>query len=304
MKYQNIAILTFLFIIGIAVYILLIRPMGLPFKEPVAPTGAEFVIQKPVDGELRGVIEIGSTGFNAFIIHVDRQKRWEMVAKDFGVSLAYEGLATPEAIRQGVNRYMSTMFDNAVARKNIHIVVSSGAQKTPKVFKIVHELQKIGYRTVAVSATDEARYGFVATVPASMTTSAYFVDVGSGNTKVAWMEGDSLRSYESPGAKYFELGLKDSVVYQQIKMQSAAIPVSSRQKAFIIGGAPFMLAEKIRSGNERFTLLKDPGYYIPTNQRMASGINIYKAIADGTGTKDFIFDWDANFSIGYLLSLP
>jgi hypothetical protein len=33
-------------------------------------------------------------------------------------------------------------------------------------------------------------------------------------------------------------------------------------------------------------------------------VNIYKAIKDATGTDQFVFDWDANFTIGFLLDLP
>jgi hypothetical protein len=43
-------------------------------------------------------VEVGATGFNSFVINMDAQKRWEIVSKDFGESLAYEGLATTEDI--------------------------------------------------------------------------------------------------------------------------------------------------------------------------------------------------------------
>ena len=36
---------------------------------------------------------------------------------------------------------------------------------------------------------------------------------------------------------------------------------------------------------------------------MASGLNIYKGFVDATNTDTFVFDWDANFTIGFLLSL-
>ena len=36
---------------------------------------------------------------------------------------------------------------------------------------------------------------------------------------------------------------------------------------------------------------------------MASGLNIYKGIVETTKTDTFVFDWDANFTIGFLLSL-
>jgi len=49
--------------------------------------------------------------------------------------------------------------------------------------------------------------------------------------------------------------------------------------------------------------LKAPQSYEAADKKMASGLNIYKAIADATQTDTFVFDWDANFTIGFLLSL-
>src|SRR5829696_3251293 len=56
--------------------------------------GFDYQPEKPVNGIMKGVVEIGATGFNSFVIWVDSAKRWEVVAKDFGTSLVYEGLAT------------------------------------------------------------------------------------------------------------------------------------------------------------------------------------------------------------------
>lgn len=75
---------------------------------------------------------------------MDIQKRWEIVSKDFGESLAYEGLATTEDIRAGLKKYISGMFDKGVAKNNIHFVISSGAQKEPKTTIISNELKKWG----------------------------------------------------------------------------------------------------------------------------------------------------------------
>src|SRR6476661_8186675 len=70
-----------------------------------------YTPEKPQNGTLRGVVEVGATGFNSFVINMDSQKRWEIVSKDFGESLAYEGLATTEDIRNGLKKYIAGMFD-------------------------------------------------------------------------------------------------------------------------------------------------------------------------------------------------
>ena len=88
--------------------------------------GREFnyTPEKPIDGTLRGVVELGATGFNSFVINMDNQKRWEIVSKDFGESLAYEGLPTTEDIRAGLKRDISGMLDKGVAKKNTNFLIA------------------------------------------------------------------------------------------------------------------------------------------------------------------------------------
>jgi hypothetical protein len=262
-----------------------------------------YTPEKPEDGTLRGVVEVGATGFNSFVINMDKQKRWEIVSKDFGESLAYEGLATTEDIRQGLRKYLSSMFDKGVAKNNMHFVISSGAQKEPKTTTISNELKKFGYVVNNVTADEEAKFALRATVPAAFTDNSFMVDIGSGNTKVSWSDNGNLKTLELPGAKYYEKGTSDQDVYDEVKRQMSKVPEGKRNVGFIIGGVPFTLAKQHRKGEERYTVLKAPGAYKETDKKSASGLNIYKAIVDATNTDTFVFDWDANFTIGFLLSL-
>ena len=262
-----------------------------------------YTPEKPVHGKLRGVVELGATGFNSFVINLDEQRRWEIISKDFGTSLAYEGLATTEDIREGLKKYIGGMLDKGVAKKDIHFVISSGAQKEPKTTIISNELKKMGYVVNAVSPDQEAKFGLKATIPTSFADNSFMVDIGSGNTKVSWEEGGTLKALELPGAKYYEKGTSDEEVYNAIKTQISKIPADKRNVGFIIGGVPFTLAKQHRKGEERYTVLRDAGSYKPVDKKMSSGLNIYKAIVDGTQTDTFVFDWDANFTIGFLLGL-
>ena len=262
-----------------------------------------YTPEKPQNGTLRGVVEVGATGFNSFVINLDNQKRWEIVSKDFGESLAYEGLATTEDIRAGLKKYLSAMFDKGVAKNNMHFVISSGAQKEPKTIIIGNELKKMGYVVNNVNPEQEARYALRATVPAEFLDNSFMVDIGSGNTKVSWEENGSLKTLELPGAKYYEKGTGDEEVYNQVKQQIAKIPESKRNVGFIIGGVPYTLANQHRNGEERYTVLNAPQSYKAADKKMGSGLNIYKGIVDATGTDTFVFDWDANFTIGFLLGL-
>jgi hypothetical protein len=262
-----------------------------------------YTPEKPVNGTLRGVVELGATGFNSFVINMDNQKRWEIISKDFGESLAYEGLATTEDIRAGLKKYIAGMFDKGVAKNNIHFVISSGAQKEPKTTIIGNELKKMGYVVNNVSPEQEARFGLRATIPPPFADNSFMVDVGSGNTKVSWEESGSSKTMELPGAKYYEKGTSDEQVYEEVKRQAGKIPEGKRNVGFIIGGVPFTLAKQHRKGEERYTVLKPPSSYKAEDKKMGSGLNIYKAFVDATGTDTFVFDWDANFTIGFLLSL-
>jgi hypothetical protein len=262
-----------------------------------------YTPEKPVNGTMRGVVEVGATGFNSFVINMDKEKRWEIVSKDFGESLAYEGLATTEDIRAGLKKYLAGMFDKGVNKNNMHFVISSGAQKEPKTTIIANELKKMGYVVNLVTPEQEGKFALKATIPPQFADNSYMVDIGSGNTKVSWDENGNVKAMELPGAKYYEKNVSDEDVYNEVKEKIARVPEGKRNVCFILGGVPFTLANQHRKGEERYTVLKDPGSYKATDKKMASGLNIYKAIADGTKTDTYVFDWDANFTIGFLLSL-
>lgn len=260
--------------------------------------------EKPVNGELKGVVEVGATGFNSFVINMDKEKRWEIRSKDFGKSLVYEGLATTDDIRSGLKKYISDMFDKGVKSKNVHFIISSGAQKEPKTTIISSELKKMGFVVNLVTPEQEGKLALRSALPASYNESAFVTDMGSGNTKISWVSGNGLTAVETPGAKYFEKEMKDDEVYNTVKTKASQIPTAQREVCFIIGGTPFEMANQHRQGEERYTVLKAPSEYNDEKPKMKSGLNIYKAIVDATGCDTFVFDWDANFSIGFLLTLP
>jgi hypothetical protein len=260
--------------------------------------------EKPVNGELKGIVEVGATGFNSFIINMDKERRWEVLSKDFGQSLVYEGLATTDDIRAGLKKYISMMFDKGVKSKNVHFIISSGAQKVPKTTIISSELKKMGFVVNLVTAEQEGKLALKSALPPSYYGNAFVVDIGSGNTKISWMNAANLMAAEAPGSKYYEKEIQDDVIYNEVKNKASQVPSKNREVCFIIGGTPFDLAKQHRNGEERYTVLKSPGSYSADKPKTKSGLNIYKAIQDATNCDTFVFDWDANFSIGFLLQLP
>ncbi|RAK00017.1 Ppx/GppA phosphatase family protein [Larkinella arboricola] len=257
----------------------------------------------PENGKLKGVVELGASGFNSFIITVDPQKNWKLEKSEFGNSLVLENMATDQDIREGLKKYIAQMLNFGVAGRDIHFVVSSGAVKAENTQKIIKALKSLNYVVNTVTPEQEGKLALRSVLPKDFESNAFVVDIGSGNTKISWKEGGKTSALESYGAKYFQNGDDDSKVYNEVKAKAAEIPSANRKTCFIIGGVPFELAKEVRKGKERYTVLNAPSAYKSTEAKTKAGVNIYKAIADGTNCNQFVFDWDANFTIGYLLTL-
>ena len=276
-------------------------------SKPTAPTGPReaFDYSPPSvsNGKLKGVVELGASGFNSFIVNIDAQKHWEMKKKEFGNSLVMENMATDDDIRIGLKKYIAGMLDYGVAGKDIHFIVSSGAMKAEVTQKIVSVLKSMNYVVNPVTPEQEARWGLKCVQPKEFSDNSFVCDIGSGNTKLAWTDGGTVKTQETFGAKYFQANTTDETVYAEIQTKANPIPASKRKTCFIIGGVPSDLAKLVRTGNERYTVLNAPAAYKVENAKTKAGINIYKAVADATGCKKFVFDWDANFTLGFLLDL-
>jgi hypothetical protein len=258
----------------------------------------------PVDGKLKGVVELGASGFNSFIIKVDKEKRWSLEKSEFGNSLVTENMATDEDVRIGLKKYIGTMLDYGVSGKEIHFVVSSGAAKAEVTQKITKALKSLNYFVNQVTAEQEGQLALKSVLPAEYYNKAFVVDIGSGNTKISWMKNGGITALESYGAKYFQDGTDDTKVYQEVSAKAKQVPSELTKTCFIIGGVPFEMAKEVRKGKERYTTLSAPlAYSKLTNAKSKAGVNIYKAITDATGCKQFVFDWNANFTIGFLLEL-
>jgi len=267
-----------------------------------------YVQPKPVNGVLKGVIELGATGFNYFVINVDKQKNWELVKVEYGNSLVLEHMANPSDIRMGLKNYINQMIEaSGVPGKNIHFVVSSGADREPQVVKIIAQLRQMKYVVNTVTAAQEGAYGLLATMPKDYYGSAFFIDMGSSNTKVAYVENGKTVGLETIGSKYFEKQVSDEDAYKQVMAVCSKIPAGKKARCFIIGGGPFELAKPVRKEKEQFTILNEPDSYgklvADKGQKVKCAVNIYKAIQEATGCHQFIFDWNTDFTIGFLLSM-
>jgi hypothetical protein len=258
----------------------------------------------PEKGTLYGVVEMGATGFNSFVVNIDAQKNWVLAQKpEYGSSLVLEHMATEEDIKEGLKNYIKKIMEKGVTSKNIHFVVSSGAKDEENVQKIIVALGKINYRVNTVTAEEEGTCALKAVLPTSFYDKSFVMDIGSANTKLSYAKENEIIASESYGSKYFQKAIPDSTAYGIVRKVADAIPSDRTEYCFIIGGVPFELAKQIRREKERYTVLRLPDDYKASGDKQRAGLNIYKAVADATGCKNFVFDWDANFTIGFLLNL-
>lgn len=262
-----------------------------------------FTPATPVNGKLKGVVELGATGFNSFIIRVDNQKNWKLEKAEYGASLVYEKMTTDQDVKDGLKNYINDMVSYGVNPRDIHFVISSGAKKVDITDKIIKTLASMKYMVNTVTPEQEGQYALRSVLPAEFSGRAFVVDIGSGNTKISWRDRGQVRALETYGAKYSQQGTSAETVASDVKTKAAQVPSGNTATCFIIGGVPYDIAKKVRNGKERYTVLPAPGELKPEGDKQIAGQNIYNSIAMATGCKQFVFDWDANFTIGFLLSL-
>ncbi|MGI4735288.1 MAG: hypothetical protein ACRYG7_08935 [Janthinobacterium lividum] len=276
---------------------------------PASATGKAakfaYVPTAPVNGKLKGVVELGASGFNSFIVRIDAQRNWKLEKAEFGNSLVLENMATNDDIRRGLKAYIGKMLDYGVGGRDIYFVVSSGASTAEVTKHIVPSLTALGYVVHAVTPEQEGAFGLRAAVPPAYADKAFLVDMGSANTKIAWQERGKTTVINSFGSKYYQQQVEEAKVSADVAAKAGQVPASRRQTCFIIGGIPYELAKAGRQGKEPYTVLQPAdGYPQLEGAKIKAGLSIYKALAAATGCQQFVFGWDTNFTIGYLLEQP
>lgn len=264
-----------------------------------------YVFQQPENGSLYGIVEMGGTGFNSFIVNIDAAGNWKLEKANYGESKVYEGGATLEAFRSGLDNYLESMLERGVARDKIHFMQSSTARENEKVKQINVVLEELGYAINSVDAEEEGVFAYHAIMPAPFMDNSFVVDMGSGNTKISWMDGGEVKSISLEGSKYYLNGLSNEEVYASVTEKIEEIPLDKTRNCFLIGGVPYNLAKLNEDYSDRYTLLKNPAEYKGVDDpKVLAGLNIYKALYDNLeNCEHYVFDWDGNFSIGFLLSL-
>jgi hypothetical protein len=305
-------------VLGSSIYFIYNKsPIPTPIPPPmptaiITPMAFSYTPTPPTqNGKIKAVVIIGSSGFDGFIIKIDKDKNWELKKAYWGKeSKIWDGNADSNDIMRGFRNFLTKIGEDGkkFGAKNLDrrvpLIVSSGALKANKAtLKIIDVLKKNGWNTKKITFQKEAKYGFLVAVPKEYLHNSFFVDIGSGNTKIAYMENNKIKTLEGYGSKAYKTEKSLEDVYNNIKTLIEDIPIELRERAFMIGGIPFKLAKGIKKDGEKYTILLQPNEYdkLKNKRKMEYGLKIYQGIKDGTQTKQYIFPWDANFGIGFLI---
>ena len=273
-----------------------------PEVQPVETRTFDYQPLKPVDGQLKAVIELGSLGLNYFIVEIDREGRWTLKKSFFGRSNIIYGVSTSTEILAQVERFTEEIKDFGVETKNIHLVASSSVGKLGDTSALAQELSKLKMDLVPISAEREAQLALIATIPKEFISESFLVDIGSGNTKISWVSSGDTSSIEIHGSKYFLGDVQDTTVFRVVRDALLKVPRKNRNLCFMLGGMVYEFAKEEIKDDERYFVLNPPGAYPATNERLKAANVIYNALYLEP-TYSYIFDKDSNFSIGYLISL-
>lgn len=261
-------------------------------------TGVSVQYDKPQNGQLRAVVECGASGFNAFIINLDEEGRWEKVKYQWGTSFVIDNFNSKEEIIKSLKDYILWFINYGVDGKDIHFVISSGALKTENGRNLSQAISQAGYFVNEINAESEGRYAFISSVPRLYTANCGSIDIGSGNSKTT----NSNESCESPGAKFHKLNISGQVAAKQL--YNCLNVLNGKEKVFIIGGVPYSMY-KVHNTDNRYVQLREPSFYNSLKNdgiKAQNGLLLYEQIWNKF-KGEIIFDSHANMAIGFLISL-
>ena len=278
-------------------------PVLAPEAAPAAPAIVPFSYQPtaPVNGKLKAAVEIGATGLSAFVIRVDGNHNWKLEKTDPDNTAAMNGPATE--VRSALARYIGGLVALGVSERDIHFIASAETALLPAPQRLIKSLEDLKYPVTAVTPECEGGLGLRAALPPGFGQKAFVLDLGAANTKIAWLEDDEPKAVATYGAQDLAKG-PDASMAADIKNKAELVPTAQRATCFVLGSMPAVLAKTARQGQEPYTILQAATTYAATDAKTKASLSIYQTVAATTGCQQFVFAYDSNFAIGYLLSLP
>jgi hypothetical protein len=231
-------------------------------------------------------------GLTAFIVNIDDHKTWELDIADPDSSLVRKYFEKDKNdIR--IDDYIGSILNHGVVKQNIYFVY--GGSETQSEKKIMAEITERGYSILHFDDEKEIQWAFKATVPKQYERGAFFVKISPDRIVIAWLEDQTVLYKELRGAP------NDRRI-KEIQDMAKNVPTNKRGYCFIAGDVPAKMAEKHRTGNERFTVLDRPDSYNFTEEQYQNTVKFYRAIYETSICNTFVYDWSTNFVIGRLLN--
>jgi tetratricopeptide (TPR) repeat protein len=161
-----------------------------------------------------------------------------------------------EETAQAVKTLIEKLKEKGVPGDNIFVVASSAISSVKNRDELAKRVEELtGYKLEFLTVKDEVLFGIAGAVPPKYFYSSIFVDVGSGNTKIGYLEkvGGSInvRSFEIPygtvslterasKGKDFKMelvGVLNKEVEPVLKREAQKNPAYlNRQNVFLVGG--------------------------------------------------------------------
>ncbi|MEQ8904194.1 hypothetical protein [Ekhidna sp.] len=279
------------------------RASGPAVEQQEVDKAFNYEPEKPQKGKLNAVIELGALGLNYFIISIDAQGRWDLKKAKYGRSNLIYGVNSTAEITAKINEFKNEIINFGVAGKDIHLLASSSVVKTDQVSVLNEKLKSLNLKIKSINADMEAQYALMATIPREFIEESFLVDIGSGNTKISWVQDTDTLSIEIHGSKYFLSDVQDTTVFREVRDAILEVPTQNRNLCFVLGGMIYeFVKDEINSSEKRYFVLDPPDAYPIDNEKLKAAYVIYNALYLEP-TYSYIFDSKSNFSIGYLISL-
>jgi serine/threonine protein kinase len=299
------------------------------------PAGATFPLTAE-NQSLYGGIEIGAKGIKAVVLKVDSSKDgyeattlkpMEAVNTTLMSGVAQTGKFSPEAIDETAKavKTLYTEMQNKyrVATERIYIIGSSGLQKPGQYNSDVDNKDELvrkiegatGRKMIFIDVDQEARDSIKETIPDEYLETAILVDIGSGNTKGGYHEGDFVPMNIPYGTVTFtdevmkRGGTGNNFAPEAVKLRSELLvpalqnqvqrkaPLVRRGRVYLTGGIVWVMTTLLHPGShdtyvkitaddinkfEKMALDKDPGLKKPDVSSIKDPKSL-KVIQDAAG---------------------
>jgi Ppx/GppA phosphatase family len=138
---------------------------------------------------------------------------------------------------------------------NNEIIVASSSIAAQKNYKtLLSQIESsTGLKVYTVTAQEEARLVFHATVPTAKRTDALVVDFGSGNSRIAYMNEKTIKEHTIPLGTVTATNLMrdlDKTVFENKIRDLVKISLPKKQVVYLIGGSAWAMQCLIKTPTE------------------------------------------------------